>query len=178
MAVTQSQPVQVAPGVWQLGWSSDLGGTPEFEVYYQGQRILTEATDTGVVLLNRDTVEPPAVEVTDADTATPSQKKYSGRLLLQWTTVAGAVHYRIDELVGSTWTTRDYVSEDGHTYYHYETDQLADGSTAQWRIVPLDAYGREGTAKEIVAFIIRHPDPPAIAVTYDAATPKITVSAR
>jgi len=177
MPVTQAQPVKVAARTWRLSWSSDLGGTPTYYVY-EASELIAITTDAQYVAYNASELQPPVIEVYDDADTVPAMMQRPGRLRLQWYGDAGdALYYRVEELIGSTWTTRQHIAESGDGYYTYLTRHLEDVTTHQFRVVPIDDELNDGTALTFTALVVRQPDPPEIASqSYDGGAEVLTVT--
>ena len=153
-------------------------GTSPFDVYVNGERVLNQTTDTTLVVQYPSEATPHACEVRDAnDTGTAASVEYSPRLRLQWRGQADAQFYHIQKYVASVWTTQQIASETGKGYYNYTTTAQADDTTVQWRVMPQDSRGYQGTPVDFSFFVVRNPAPPAVAYSYAAGTGLLTVSA-
>lgn len=183
MSVTYEAPVQLAPNLWRVSWSSDLGAPPAtgYRVFRNGVQIggtvYVESMD-----FTLDAGESLVVEVLDDPDASPSSA-FPSRLTLGWRPVSGAASYRVDEYVASVWTARRVLLEDGSPYYRYETRVLEDVTSHQFRVVPVDEAGNDGTALSFTVLMVRYPDAPwpdaeaASHFAYDDGTNEVTVSA-
>ena len=69
---------------------------------------------------------------------------------------------------------------DRHTtlgsYVGYQTRVLADGETAQYRVVPVNEAGIDGSPRTFTVTMVRRPDPPDVDYTWDAETARVTLS--
>lgn len=173
MAVTITTDTQVGPTDWLWEWSSDLGGTPTYYLYVDGVLVATTTRPWYQVSLTPG--EQVQFEVLDTDDLpTPA---YPSRVWLMWDAVTDAATYRIDRWDGDSWEPVQTVTPAfGQTYFRVATAVLEDGVTHRYRVVPIAGDGNEGTAREYVIPVVRRPDPPDVAYTYDADTGEIVVS--
>jgi hypothetical protein len=166
-----------------------LSGNDPFDLYVDGvlqsQNMLFadpvsgHTTNEEYWYFNGDAYEPDAAELRDADsTGTAESVLYPPYLILQWRGDDDAESYLIQQYVDSAWSDIANVAEDNKGYYQYQTVALTDATTHQWRVLPVDHYGNEGTPVQFDMFLVRNPDTPSYAVTWDAGTNEIVVSAR
>ena len=172
MAVTMAAPALIGSGVVLLSWSSDLGGTPTFRIYLDGE-LLTETTGTTYVLTQRigDT---PVIEVRDDDS--PPAAGLPGRVRLEWTPVAGAAEYRVEEFVAAAWTQRARVKASDIGTHVWFTRFLEDEATHQFRIVPVGENGNDGTPLAFSFLMVRSPDPPDVSYAYNPGPDTVTIT--
>lgn len=171
---------------WKYTWT----GTDPYDVYRADlglieltQTDLEEITLTGYSTLSNtnlalDDEEPPPLEIIDsADTSTPECLTYPPFSVLQWRGNADASYYIVQQYVGSTWTTYgEPTVENGAGYYKVSTGPLADVTTHNWRVLPVDSEGNQGDPVTFEIFMVRNPAPPRITCTY--SSPNIVVSTR
>ncbi len=159
---------------WQYQWT----GTAPFDVYQDGEKIFDQTTLTETILKSASDVEPPVLEVVDADTTTIAESlTHSPRSTIQWRGDTGARFYLVQENVSSVWTTRTVLSESGRGYYQFTTGALADVTTAQWQVVIVDQVGNESLGLPFDVFPVRNPPAPDITISYDSGTGNVTVAA-
>ena len=87
--------------------------------------------------------------------------------------------YRVDQRQSlGEWETIAEVASLGSTWeYSCVTPRLQDLATYEWRVVPIDAVGNEGTPLVIDSeSVVRRPDPPAFTATSDDGTARVTFS--
>jgi len=173
IAVTSIRKVGVIS--WEYSWSAT---TAPYRVYHRG-RLIESVTDTEYVIeYPGATAEPPILEILDAnDTGQAGQMQYSPRMTLQWRAVDGAERYRIKRYVDAAWETIAHVYESGAGYYTYQSDVLDDLADELWRVVALDEYDNETDDIEFVVTIVRNPDAPEIAMSYDKPNSEIDIEA-
>lgn len=108
----------------------------------------------------------PIVEVFD-DSADEPTVIYSDVVTLQWDAAENAVAYDIEEWATDEWQflTRLLARRDGP--FSYTSRALPDDTAWQFRVVPIDAAGNRGTAREFEGHMIRLPDPLSFTVTKD-----------
>jgi hypothetical protein len=169
--VTLNPPDQLDEVTWLLSWRSDLTPPVTFYVYRDGS-LLAKTTATEL----RVTIAPgtsPTFDVLDtADAPTPV---YSAEILLTWYASPATSSYRVEELVGSTWTTRATIHDDGRGYFLWGSRALEDSQKHQFRVTSIGTNGNEGAAARFIVLMVRHPDPPR--VTFGASNGVITIEA-
>ena len=104
---------------------------------------------------------------------------YSARRTLFWTrcTDSDILKYNIEQnKAAGGWTDIGTVNDvPGQWSYTFVTERLDDLTSYQFRILPVDRAGNEGTALTFDAEkIVRTPDAPNYTVTFDADTDKVT----
>ncbi|QDU61230.1 hypothetical protein Pan216_20840 [Planctomycetes bacterium Pan216] len=177
MTVT-AQARQIDYFAFRLSFSSDETPPVPFRVVRNGDMIysFTSTDGTGEITV---TVEPgtvPFFEILDRAGQRP-QPAFPGRLTLAWQAVTGATRYRVDEYVDSEWTERQTIASTGETSYTWVSRWLEDSASHQFRVVPLDNAGNEGSAQTFAALMVRHPDAPNVTYTYNgSATPTLTIT--
>lgn len=155
----------------EVEWTSDQAD-PVYRLYVDGE--LLAETELTVWRFAISPGTSPLIEIRDDATRPPV---YPGRATLHWRVAAGAVAYRVEAWSGTAWTVAGRVSVGGESAYAtWTSDWLADGQTHQFRLLPLDAAGNEGEAVELAALIVRHPDPPEVALSYDPGTGLVTIA--
>jgi hypothetical protein len=149
-----------------------------FRVFNQGTLVQTivSASGTGSCVITVGNGESPFVEILDDPSLIPHYAA-PGRLTLNWRRMAGASNYNINEWIDSEWVTLQTQPEDiGNSLFL--SPWLEDSTTYQWQVVPLDSAGNSGTPIEITTLIVRHPDAPNVAYTYNGATTKTVTLAQ
>jgi len=121
------------------------------------------------------------IDTTDAefDPVTNAPVGWSARETLWWirSLASDVDHYRVEQRKdGGTWAEVGSVPVVPHRWaYWFETPRLADLSEYEWRVTPVDGAGNAGTAIAVEARkMVRHPDAPRFAVTYNPGTSKVT----
>lgn len=99
---------------------------------------------------------------------------------IQWQRPATATvdHYLVQSNTGGAgWVTLRKVPGRGRWRFDMRFGPLADDATVQFRVVPVDALGNSGTALTLESRrVVRVPDPPSVATSYDAGTDKVTIA--
>lgn len=173
MTVTYDIPKSCGPSAWLFSWSSDIPN-PTFHLFRNGiDQGFTKGFSWFVASAHGELV---TIEVFDDATSIPGVRTVSARVLIAWDASAGADRYRIEELIAAAWVPRTVIRDNGDTRYTWPTAPLDDGPGYQFRVVPIGADDNEG-APVVTAFeVIRPPDPPVGAFTYDSGTGLLTVS--
>lgn len=162
MAVTILTSNRNSIGEWVLTFESDETTPVTFYVYLDGilSDVIRSTTGYGEfrtwVAPNENTV----LEILDKNCL--AQHAFPPRFTLNWLAISTADRYRIDRYVGAAWVEQDTVREVGQLSYTYLTVKLEDETTHQFRIVPVDANGIDGTALSFTKLMVRHPDVPAL----------------
>lgn len=179
MAVTFTKSVKTSLTTVKVLWSSDETPPVTFRVVREGVIVSTFLSENGKGE-HTFTVIPgdaPFIEVLDRACQLPSIA-FPGRVTLHWRTVSGAVKYRVEELVSAVWTLRKTVPDGGSAAFVTLTRWLEDTTSHQFRIIPVDAAGNQGTAIAFTFLMVRHPNRPATSIAYNGSVAKtITVSA-
>lgn len=178
MAVTITSRKWRGPRAYEITYESDLTSTdaPVFYIYVDGAFVARTRATTHILHIPRG--EAPTIEIADSPVTTPAS--VPGKAELAWYAVTGAVAYRVEEYVDSAWvaraTIRDTNAVRGH--YQWRSRFLEDATEHQFRIIPIDAGGNEGTARTHTILMVRRPDPPVVTVAYNgSATPTVTITA-
>jgi hypothetical protein len=167
--VTLNPPIPIDDVTWLLSWTSDLTPPVTFYVYRDG--ILEQRTEALQVLVVIPIGTSPVFEV--LDTAAAPAPGFPSQILLAWYAAAATSAYRVEELLGSTWTVRETVPDDARGYFLWKSRPLEDSQTHQFRVTPIGTNGNDGTVATFSVLMVRHPDPPA--ATWGAAAGVITI---
>jgi len=165
--------------------TSGLSGTIYYHWYIDGAwvgsgrsptRTFHLPADDQVVLVCQDTND------ADYDPVAEAPAGWPARRTLYWLrSVDPAIAaYRIEQnRAGAGWVTLGIVRQDGTRWEHQLlTPRLDDLIVYQWRVVPMDAAGNDGTALTIgTETVVRTPDAPAFAATFDEETTQVTLAA-
>lgn len=144
---------------WILSWTAGSAGS--WDVYVDGVLAMTVLVPQASVHLD-DGATVDVVENGD----TPAEA-YPRRITLAWWTVTDAVSYRIEEYVGTTWTWRQTITDDGRGAFAWSSRVLEDETDHQFRITATDAAGNAGTAETLAFRMVRIPDVPAVSIVID-----------
>ena len=173
MAITLSELTYQGPGLWLVSWTSDLS-TPTFRIYQDGV-LVSRQTDTEY-LVRADGSVFPVLELLDDADEIPNEA-HPGEFYLGWENESDAARYKIEEYSGGEWTQRALIlNSDERPWITYATGPLADETSHQWRITPVDSAGNEGTLISFTKLMVRYPDPPQVTMTYDSGTAKVTIT--
>lgn len=144
-------------------WSTTLSD-PTFYVYVNA--LLVATTKEREWTVPAETGEQVYFQIFDESGQTPTPVPV-GRATLCWYRVDGADSYRIDRLIGSTWTEQTTILTN-EFFNSWVSPYLADSQTHTFRIVPL-VNDVEGEAVYAWRFIARWPDIPRVSFAYDGA---------
>lgn len=178
MTVTMEKRVWEDEASFVDSWSSDLGGTPTFFVYLDGELINTTKSTSMRFYAAPGTEsgepgEQPMIQVLDA----AGEPTYAapGRFWLSWYPDSDAEYYLVEEAPQGVFSEVKRVTESGLGFYRCLTRWLSDGYDGQFRVTPVDAAGNAGTALVFVVTQVRHPDVPKVSYSYDPVTAKVTI---
>ena len=118
----------------------------------------------------------------DFDPILQAPAAWPARKTLWWicSTDSDVDHYRVEQnRAAAGWTTlRTVAHEPDRWDYFLTTDRLDDLVSYQWRVIPVDAAGNDGTAVTLSAeTIVRTPDAVDYTIGFDEGTTKITFTA-
>jgi hypothetical protein len=153
--------------------ASSLSGTVYFHWYLDGQWSGRSTVGTRSFYLAAGEQARLAVQDTndaDYDYEANNPEPYPARRILWWirSLATDVDYYRIDHRKDAgDWTAVATVPRDRERWdYQWTTGRLDDLTDYQWRVVPVDTAGNDGTPVATVAeTIVRHPD----GITYTAA---------
>lgn len=176
MTVSINQPSNPSRGIYDLSWSTSLGGTPDFFIYRDADLIKTTTLTSYRVTVADG--EAPVFSIFDVATDRPAGN--SARAYLQWLyPQAGDVDYwKVEEWVDAAWVERKRITaKTSKLIYEFWSRTLEDSTSHQFRITPVGINKNPGDATSFTLFMIRTPDPPDVAYSYNGGTKLITVSA-
>lgn len=162
--------------------TSDLAGSVWYFWYRDGAYIARTASP--VYTFGVEPGEQLRVEVIDTndpdmDPIKAAPAGYPARRTLYWvrTTATDVDFYRVEQKEGAgDWTSigRVYHSE-ARWVYSLLTGVLTDLASYQFRVVPVDRAGNDGTPVTLDAeTVVRSPDAPDFTASYDGGTQRIT----
>lgn len=163
---------------------SDLTGTIYYHWYVDGNYVdfTLDPYRTFVVPpteQNRieclDTNDPAFDPIANAPASFPSRRS------IVWTRSldANIDRYRVEQKIGGgAWAAIGTVNDDPRVWmYQMQSPDLADLTSHQWRVYPVDAFGNDGTVITLAAeLIVRSPDSPSFSIAFDPGTTKVTFS--
>ena len=164
--------------------TSDLAGSIWFFWYLDGCYVArTTAPTYTFEIPTGDQARVECLDSNDAefDPVANAPDAYPPRRSLWWVRSVEAVdHYRLEQNAdGAGWSIMARVwPRPGQWDFSYLTGRLTDLASYQWRVVPVDAAGNDGTPLELDAHtVVRTPDAPAFAIAFDEDTTEVTISA-
>ena len=167
------------PYTWYFYFEGDPTTVTLFAVTVNGQ--LMQFSEQTMFQISDPAYEfrPPQVEVRGYGYTTPFQSElYPPYITIQWRGNLVAGYYVVKEYVGSAYVERFRVWEDGRGYYSIQSAPLADATTHEWRVVPIDLDYGEQDPLDIQVFVICNPNFPDVEYTYVAGTHTLTATAR
>lgn len=166
---------------------SNLGpdGKVWYHWYVDGSYIASTTDNSHYIFLQAD--EQAQIEVVDTmdpdfDPVANAPIGYPARKTIFWyrSMESDIDYYRVDQKEGAgDWTEIGRVPhDDSPWHYSLLTPRLTDLTAYQWRVMPVDQAGNDGTATTYDAeTVVRTPDAPDFTQTYDEDTDKITFAA-
>jgi hypothetical protein len=172
VAITSLKAQVLSGGVIRYVWASDLED-PTFRVFRDGQ-LLTTMKATEFLLQAQDNQFAHVNVLDDDDEDAEPDRETFWRWRLQWNAVEDAAQYRIEQYIDAAWSFLKLINDTGQAQYEYTTGVLDDSSTSQFRVVPIDAMGNDGTPATLDLFPIHRPAMPMLSMVYDDGTKKAT----
>lgn len=162
--------------------TSDLVGQIFYHWYLDGAYL--GATDTPQRSFSVPAGDQARVEVIDTlddgfDPLASAPDGWPARRSIFWTASVDSDvnHYRVEQQkAGGDWELLAIVEHDSARWtYTVLTGRLDDRTLYAWRVIPVDAAGNQGTAQTISQeMIVRTPDAPDFAATFDPITTHVT----
>lgn len=172
MTVSVDEPVQVGTNTWELRWSSDVDD-PQYRVYRNSTLVMQTRRCSAVFTM--PVGEAHMIEILDDAVDVP--KKYGRPYAhLGWAPTAYALHYIVEQYIDAAWVVIAVVQETGKQRWHSFISALGDDATHQFRVTAVSKAGA-GTPAAVNYKLVRAPDPPNVAMTYDSGTDNVTVAA-
>jgi len=160
---------------------SSLTGTVYYHWYMDGAYLGFTTTPSRSFTVERD--EQVSIDVLDTndvdfDPVANAPAGYPARRTLVWTRSvdASVYQYRIEQRQdGGAWETLGYALDDASKWlFRYLTPRLDDLSEYEWRVIPMDLPGNDGTAISLgVERIVRTPDAPEFTATFDEGSTEV-----
>jgi len=165
--------------------TSDLGGTVYYFWYLDGchvARTLAPSYSFQIPTGDQARVECLDSDDADYDPYENAPDAYPPRRSLWWVRSqdTDVDHYRLEQSEGGgDWSTLARVfPRPGDWDFSYLTGRLTDLASYQWRIVPVDTAGNDGTPITLDAHtVVRTPDAPEFSIAFDEDTTRVTVAA-
>jgi hypothetical protein len=181
MAITDTETVRIGSATL-VTVTSDLSGTIYYHWYLDGQYVGISTDGTWTFYLDEETqarVEVVDTNDADFDVEAGNPVPYPARRKLWWvrSLATDVAKYRAElNQDGGGWETIGFVQHDERQWtYELLTGRLDDLLDYDFRIVPIDTAGNDGTALDLDSeTIVRTPDAPDFAVSFDEGTTKVT----
>jgi hypothetical protein len=158
---------RVDEATYMLSWVSAKTPPVTFRIYREGLQIhsYVSSTSSGEVLLPIGPGETPFIEVLDDNCAIPTLA-FPGSMLLNWLETENASTYSIQEYIDGDWEEQRSFTA-GLGAYNFQTRWLEDCTDNDFRVVPQDAAGNDGTPLTFHVYQVRHPDPPEVEYSFN-----------
>ena len=165
--------------------TSDLSGTIFYHWYADGAYLGMTTTPARTFALEYDEmIRVECQDTTDADydPIANAPDGWPARRSIFWTrsTDTDAAGYRVEQKAGAgDWTEIGRIHQNATAWsFAVLSPRLTDLTVYQWRVVPMDAAGNDGTPITLDAeTVVRTPDAPDFEFTYDEDTDQITFAA-
>ena len=172
-------------GLVEITATSDLSGAVRFHWYVDGQYIGETAGPTRSIFLDSgDQARVVVVDTTDPafDPYASPPDRYPPRRWVWWirSLASDTAKYRVEQKKGAgDWVLIGEVHHDPNRWsYGLLTGRLDDLADYQWRVIPIDRAGNQGTACAIdTERVVRIPDAPDFAITFNSGPKTVTFSA-
>lgn len=165
---------QAVTGEWVFSWTST--GAAWYRIILGGREIDSVTSPTYTFNLPITGEDPPPIEVVAERDLAVSEFNLP-YIILQWYAVTTASTYRLYELSGDSWVLKDTFANNQQFLYTFTTTNLADETTARFRLVAVNEFGVESTPLGFSYKVVRPPNPVSLNFDYNSADGKITVSA-
>lgn len=162
--------------VFELAWSSDqvISDSNPYRVYQDGVLVSTQTTNT--ITVNAPTGQIPVFEILD-DVAAVPQPGFPAYVYLSWELDLDAVFYLIEKFNGA-WEEQATIAADlTRSFQSWQSPSQTDLSTTQWRVTGIDAAGNLGTPTTYSVLMVRHPDTPTVAMSFNSGPRTVTIAA-
>jgi len=171
MSVTITREARIGPASWLLEWSS-TESDPTYYIYLDGQLQATTTREWWQF----DLLENEQVQIEILDSAATPQTAYPSRATIAWLPVDDAERYKVDQYSGGAWSTVRTTYDDIASGYTHTTTPLADDTTHQFRVVPVGENEIDGNEINVNIHMVRRPDKPDVAYTYNDGTATVTIA--
>ncbi len=164
--------------------TSDLSGTVYYHWYIDGAYVASTSVPMRAFhLADGDQVRIEVIDTNDPafDPIAGAPTGWPARRTIWWvrSVDADVEQYRVEQKkdAGDWSAVATVFAVDGQWSYRLLSDRLCDLADYTWRVVPVDAAGNDGTPIEIgPETIVRTPDAPNFAISFDENTTKVTFS--
>lgn len=172
-------------GLVEITAESNLSGAIRWHWWVDGQYVGATAGPTRAVYLEPgDLARVVAVDTTNPgfDPYANPPDRYPPRRWVWWirSLAEDVARYRIEQQAGGgDWIPIGELHHRPDRWsYSLLTGRLADLTDHAWRVIPIDRAGNDGTPRAIDAErVVRIPDPPQFAITFNAGPKTVTFNA-
>jgi hypothetical protein len=161
--------------------ASDLSGVVFYHWYLDGVWLgMTSAPSMSLRLGDGECGRLDCIDTTDPafDGPANSPDEPASRRTIWWVRQpTGVEKYRVEQRKNAgAWVSIGEVVQDGESWsYSILTDRLDDLADYEWRVIPIDAAGNEGTPVALAAeTVVRRPDAPRFIVTFNEVPTTVT----
>lgn len=155
-------------GSWLFSWEA---GTPPYQIWLNGVLIASPTTNSYVFALPGYETLPPDLEILNAGDFSDSEN-YPPFVLLQWRGVQGCAGYVVQQATGlsaNPWANVGWRREDRSGYYQWQSQALPDDAIAEFRVLPVDLAGNQGTEIDFTLTVVRTPPHPSVALSINSS---------
>lgn len=154
----------IGPTMARVSFESDLA-TPTFYVWLDGA--LFGSTQASYMDVPLGIGQVAQIDVFDDSGDVPAAV-YSSTVTFLWDVWDGVAVSRVEQWDGAAWLVRASIPSTGGGVSRWESAPLADGEDWLFRVVLVDAQGRDGLAREFEGTMCRWPDAPTDDIAVDA----------
>ena len=171
--VTFNPPTSLGSGAYLITWSSDQV-SPTYRVYLDGVLVSTQTVASSVL---RAEGTAPILEILDVPDDVAADA-FPDHFTLGWITSTNTSRYRIEKYSNGAWTATATVAASSDPWQSWSTPRQDDETSVQWRIVPIDSAGNDGTATAFTETMVRNPDIPSVSFAWNGSgSNTVTVTA-
>ena len=168
--ITSVTYTQTGDAEFTFYFASDLSD-PTFYIWLNGE-FVTDTKDT----YYKATVpfgEQVQFDVFDDPDEVPAAY-YPPYATLRWEGSGAPESFRVEQEIDAVWVLQAIVPSRLTNLYHWKSRKLDDATTHNFRVIPIDTEGRQGTIREFSIEMCRYPDAPSQDMTFVAGEVSLT----
>ncbi len=174
MAVISVRHTQTGPNAWLLSWQSSGGDGSPYRIFVDGVLVGEQFTSNYVLTL--DLGESAHVEILDTTTDRPTFAAQS-QIELGFDQAVNAASYKVERDSGAGFVTEGHLKPSTSGRQKWKSEPLDADLSHTFRVTPTGINGNVGSQATVTGKLIRHPDPPVVAMAYNGAGPRtVTIS--
>jgi hypothetical protein len=162
---------RMSRNTYLVTWVSTLA-TPTYYIWQDGRLIETTTRQ-----FRQFTVaDNQSIDVNVYDDATTPGVGYPSTFRLEWDAISGSALYQIWQYIDSVWTQIGTILDGGASHYWWESGVLDDCTDHQFRVYAISTNNIPSLARDFTARMVRRPDNPTAAYSYDPDTGYVTIA--